>query len=82
MACIDMEHPRRASRVPLKGATLAARRSRFGGVLALAPPRSLRVGPLPGLFGLREFAQVLADAEHGSQLSEIRNPVFLRMAVE
>ena len=31
---------------------------------------------------LREFAQVLADAEHGSQLSEIRNPVFLRMAVE
>jgi hypothetical protein len=28
-----MAHPRRASRDPLKGATLAARRSRIGGVL-------------------------------------------------
>ena len=28
-----MKHPRRASRDPLKGATLAARQSRFRGVL-------------------------------------------------
>jgi len=32
-----MAHPRRASRDPLKGATLAARQSRFRGVLGLLP---------------------------------------------
>jgi len=33
-----MTHPRRAARDPLQGATLAARQSRFRGVLVLGVP--------------------------------------------
>jgi hypothetical protein len=34
---LDLAHPRRAARDPLKGATLAARQSRFRGVLGWLP---------------------------------------------
>ncbi|MDT4859434.1 hypothetical protein FQZ97_939420 [compost metagenome] len=87
-------HPRRASPDPLKGAALAVWQSQPGGVLDRAAFRLGCVSPgllaqarrgcrVPaGVFGFGDLAHVLADAKHGVQLSERRNPVFLRIAVE